>query len=574
MKLNYCILTLLLLPALAGCYYDEERTVYFDRPVEAAFTLSVQANSSSASRMSGEVTQAGGNFRGLQDLWAIPFATQGKISSTDRPKAFDTEGLLANEYSRTTSQFYFFEGCHFMTGVSSFLVYGRARATLGADGRPLDKVGFGSVVANIPATAYPDGISFVPESIYDDVEAPEEANAIADYLTTVANAHTTFMGRTYTWRAAADTKLRTYHQNFVGQRNESTALLASSTANVKMYVGALREQIFDLHYEAGTVESLLRSAILDAIDAGYDQLPANYPASINLPDGAAVVRWDGVRFQPQTTTTTLANVSSIRRYAYPAELYYFANSQIKTSTQDNRHDYYDSESTWNSVLSQYEQDNGVVTNNTTAVAIKEPLKYAVASLQVWVKPHDTTTLADADGRAVSISNSVFPLTGIIVGSQRPVGFDFVPLSDSDVDTRFIYDSNPSPSEQLYLSANGSTATTNTLVLQTCDGEDVTFIVEFQNNSSYSFRCLDGLVYPGTRFYLAGKIESKDTPDNEYAKRAFTKDYTTRVGITIASLAKAYNAVPDILSPKLELGVELTPQWTMTMPSIISLNGEH
>ena len=55
------------------------------------------------------------------------------------------------------------------------------------------------------------------------------------------------------------------------------------------------------------------------------------------------------------------------------------------------------------------------------------------------------------------------------------------------------------------------------------------------------------------------------------KSRVTKDYTTTVGITFVSLAKAYNTVPDLLSPQLEVGVQLTPQWTLVTPTIVPLN---
>ena len=560
----------MMLAVLSGCKDYDEWMAEESHPVEAALMLSV-SSMSNVTRMSGDIVQANGNFRGLMDLRAIPFATLSKVTAADRPKAYDTEGLRSDEYAKSDSRFYFFETCSFMSGVSSFLVYARANAATDADGLPQDPAANGSLVADLSVRAAPADIRFAPRPIYADSDAPVYGEAIAECLTAVATTAASFGGQTYRWRAASDTRLRAFYQNFTGQGDATNALIPSSTANVQQYLSALRQQIYALTFEANTVGAALRTAILDAIDEQNALLPANYPASVGLPAGAAVVQWNGTRFEPQTTTTTLSAISNIRRYAYPAELYYFANSLIKTSERDSRQPCYASESTWNNILGQYEHDNATITTNTTAVAIKKPLQYAVACLKIGFN-NSASALTDAKGNAVSIGASTFPLTGIIVGSQRPVGFDFVPTSDSDFDTRFIYDSNPvtATGQQLCLGGN-TTATTNTLVLQTCDGEEVTLILEFLNNSGTAFRGLNGVVYPGTRFYLIGSIEPKASPSSDYEKRAFTQDYTTQIAVTAASLAKAYNVLPDILAPHLEVGVQLTPQWTLVTPTMVSLN---
>ena len=557
----------MILAAMCGCRDYDGWVVAESLPVEATLTLSVSTSQSGTTRMTGDAVQANGNFRGLMDLRAIPFATQGKVTISDLAKAFDTEGLHAEEYSKSVSRFYHFETCNFMTGVSSFLVYGRALTSTGTNGQPIDKAANGSLIATVSTRANPSDISFTPDPIYNGQDAPDEGYMMANCLTDIANTQVWYMGRSYSWRAAANTDLRAFFLNFTADGQ----LLAASTANVQQHLNALRMHIHALNFAENTVEATLRTAILEAIDNGSELLPRNYPASAGLPAGAAVMMWNGTQFVPQTTTTTLANISSIRRYAYPAELYYYANSLIKTSNSDNRQLYYPTESSWNDILGHYEYDNSVVSNNTTAVAIKEPLQYGVACLQLGFNSDMPSTLGDADGSPVSIASEHFPLTGIIVGSQRPVGFDFTPLSDSDVDTRFIYDSNPlsGSGQRLFLGQN-SPETTNTLVLQTCDGEDVTLILEFQNNSGSAFRGLNGVVYPGTRFYLIGSIEPKASPVADYEKRVFTQDYTTTITATAASLANAYNVMPDILKPHLEIGVQMVPQWTMATPASVEL----
>ena len=52
---------------------------------------------------------------------------------------------------------------------------------------------------------------------------------------------------------------------------------------------------------------------------------------------------------------------------------------------------------------------------------------------------------------------------------------------------------------------------------------------------------------------------------------FTQDYTTTVNMRVTSLANAYNCMPDLLEPRLEIGVQLTTKWEQTTPTNIILN---
>ena len=114
------------------------------------------------------------------------------------------------------------------------------------------------------------------------------------------------------------------------------------------------------------------------------------------------------------------------------------------------------------------------------------------------------------------------------------------------------------------------------MLQSYKNEDVNIILEFENNSGEQFTCIDGIVYPGTRFYLIGKVEASlyNSPDpnvhSENKDQVFTKDYITTVNMTVSSLARAYNVPPNLLSNNLEIGVETTPQWEAATPTIIRL----
>ena len=85
-----------------------------------------------------------------------------------------------------------------------------------------------------------------------------------------------------------------------------------------------------------------------------------------------------------------------------------------------------------------------------------------------------------------------------------------------------------------------------------------------------FKCLNGWVYPGTRFYLVGEVKLKDGEggDQDSQGRVFTQDHTTTIQMTVTSLEKAYNVLPSILAKNLEIGVKTTPMWTAATPGSV------
>ena len=113
--------------------------------------------------------------------------------------------------------------------------------------------------------------------------------------------------------------------------------------------------------------------------------------------------------------------------------------------------------------------------------------------------------------------------------------------------------------------------TNTLVLQSKDGTNVRFALEFTNNKE-DFEGANGTVFKDTKFYLVGTIEvtGGHTGSEEYKNRAFTKDYLTVGTVTINSLQQAYTYLPDLLDPRLEIGIKLIPKWIQSTTTNVPL----
>ena len=155
-----------------------------------------------------------------------------------------------------------------------------------------------------------------------------------------------------------------------------------------------------------------------------------------------------------------------------------------------------------------------------------------------------------------------PLKGVIIGGQHTVGFNMKPQgAQTDVDGRFIYDTN-------IIDGNK----TSTLVLQSYDDEKVPVILEFENKTGQAFTGKDGTVYPETRFYLIGMIDPADKKEEgkDYTNRVFTQDYTTTMSMSVTSLAKAYTCMPDLLAPRLEIGVQVVTKWIQATTTNVEL----
>lgn len=518
-----------------------------EKLAQVSLAFSVSGTAMPQTRSSVDIIQQTGQpFRGLTDLHFVSFQVQREVQSGDTPYPATVSG--GDSQDGKNAKFFFYNGIELSIGSRSMLVYAKAAGITNKTGKAQN----GSTVATYPANLAPSGITFSSERIFTGSVITtggekSDAEKIADYLTDIAN--------TEGW--AEEHELR---QNFIGKGAVAPSLIAGSSASVNAYVAKLQEEV------TNKMSGDVKVAILAKIAAKPDQLttPSKfYPASIGLPDGAAALKWDATnkKFVPQTTTT-LQGVNSMNVFAYPAELCYYSNSLLYTSDNPISHTGYSSETDWTTdVLPDYGSAPGVISSTTRAVAIKEPLQYGVARLDVTIKAQTTKNasnkdiLLDGEGNEIEVGTTSFPLTGIIVGGQRRVGFNFKPLSAADPQS-MVYDKyvvkDNNTSAYLLSTTPAATDAVHTLLLQSYDGEDVTIILEFKNdckdseNKGIAFKGIDGIINPGTKFYLIGTIlKPTEETGKEYTKRVFTQDYITTAKIEIGSLSRAYNAVPDL-----------------------------
>ena len=612
MKRLICYIWTLLLFAtiITGC--SENDDTFYNKGavrVDLAFTLSGPA--ANKTRMADDVVQTN-SARPYDILRIIPM-----IGNNIDPQSFTNQEIVHKTTPK--ADFYHYGNCDMSAGVNKCIVYAKAQAvalvnskahngslTVLYDDNTLDPLEYPDNFPTINAETDISKISFSPVSMLanEDIgdnpgsnpETPgdyDDAWALANYLTTIANASVEVPGDTYYWRTYNDNTLKILFQNFTNNVNNASTgqALAGSATNVKKWASLLKSALESQSFDEGSVAKKLKDRILTLID-DPSSITSTYPRNYDLPDGAAVLQWVETTngntttgsFVPQTQTTTLANINSISRYVYPPELYYFVNSDIRC--KESQVDYqtvYGSSTNWEGFLSEAEfvnanpaDDITAVTGTTKAVALKDPVQYAVAHLQVSAKAAGSFT--DVNGQEVTMNDN-FPLTGVIVGGQRAVDYQFEPTTTSDENVKFVYDSEVNEYDDEHETYAHYLTTSfqelaNTLVLQTNDEEDVTIILEFENKSGSQFYGVNNeIIYPDTRFYLVGTIpyNAGEGGDDISAGRVFTKAYTTVVNLTVNSLANAYNVLPNILTSDLEVGVEVMTKWIAAKPTTVVLN---
>ena len=558
MKRNHFILFIFLLGlTMVSCSEGDDMSVGGSNDKQTAQQVDLLVNVGSRALESLEVSASAAHraptFSEMEQLVVIPYRTNGSTVSANDDPLIDLVGAdednLAKKHETGKYNTYYVNTCHMMTGTDRLLVYGKAKP-VSADLKVNGQLSALPTIRKKTAD-----IQFSLTSIRESTEADADAQALATYMTKIAN--------TEGWSTTDDPTLKSYYLDFVRIGSEGVGLISGAAANIRAFVAALKVLL-------ETKGDALSSAIIANID-GTNISTNTYPRSLGLPDGAAAIRWMGDHFEVKTTTTQLDNINGINRYTYPAELVFFTDSPIRTSAEEVSKTTYQNmaaNTPWATFLGQHYNGSTAVNTNTKAVAVENPLQYGVANLQLTLTSM-AATLRDAKDMPVTNADMThLPLKGVIIGGQHTVGHNMKPRGEqTDVDGRFIYETtvdNTSIATQGYK--------TNTLVLQSYDDEEVPVILELENKTEHAFTGKDGIVYPDMRFYLIGVIDPADKKEagKDYTNRVFTQDYTTTMSMRVISLANAYTSMPDLLAPRLEVGVQVVTKWIQATTTNVEL----
>ena len=359
--------------------------------MKTSFTLSVglpggnsSSNAKPMTRMSETETQAQTTpvFRGMDKMTLIPFSTTEAIKSSDTRTGTTninlpntTVNTLLSGQITSTGNAHVYTDVSVPVGVSSFLFYGKAvDATAGTDAsEAAEMFKYGSLTTAGLSAGAPSGINFTPKQIYESGAVDTKASALATYLTTIAGSSYSADSKTYKWSEVAPdaqsqgSALQTLYKNF-------TSLTAGSSASVQDAVQELYTSLNSLLKGNQTaVNNGIINKIIENIKTGATvdtdgklTLKSDYtgfPANINLPDGAVTVKCTDGTFTAQTSasyTIDGTQTAALSDYVYPANLWYRANTLIKTSDKVLT-DKYVNGTAWDAILADYDGD-GVVKN--------------------------------------------------------------------------------------------------------------------------------------------------------------------------------------------------------------------
>ena len=321
---------------MAGCANDDEYAAQGEPVnVELGYAFSSPGASALTRQAAEVITSETTSPRLPYYLRFIPL-----VNNNPQLSEFGWEDPVSKDDPR--ARFYRSRYCSLNIGVNGFLVYGSVmNKAVPENAYSNVKMYNGSLIENFPSSItdvndVQEGITFNLESIYPEINViPTEAQTLAGYM----NAITQVTG----WGTSTNDLLKGLLTKFTNDGN----CLPGSAASVKVWIEKFIESVQTSLDNSATPDEI--KTILSAIKTeattqkGHigEITPSSYPRNYQLPDGAAVLRWADVtegnetvkRFVPQINATTLDNINSMARFAYPAPLYYFIASEIKTSEE-------------------------------------------------------------------------------------------------------------------------------------------------------------------------------------------------------------------------------------------------
>lgn len=561
--------------------------------VKTQFTISFPKNVASTRQSATTVQNAQtiASFRGMDNIVLLPFAATGDVNTdpiaSTATKLGDaislTKIIVPSEQAVTNSipaaalkansNSVLYNDVTIPVGTGSFLFYGKAT----------DATGGNFVNGSLTMTSgQPNAIKFDPVQTYPSTTSASTVGAaLATYLSSIAQAGS-FSSETNqsTWEATTNTGLKDLYDKFVslkaGSSRTAQAAVQDLYSTIKNNTDAVSVAIIaaitNNTYVSSTEGGVLTfTATIGNSEATY------FPGDVSLPDGAALLSYNEDTNTFTQVTDGDGNTGTLTAkyadYVYPASLYYYCNSGIKTSNSSKQSEYNETQD-WSTISGKY-TDGTTVGTATRSVAILDPIQYGVGRLDAAVKL-DGTTLYDKNGDAYTVPASGFTVTGILIGGQKQVGYDFKPTTETTTYT--IYDNITKSNETISATGTIASNTNYTLALETGADQVVNVAVELLNNGA-DFEGADGVVPAGCKFYLVAQLTPDPALDNVSGtlNQVFKQDHKTIVTFTIKAglpkndgsfptggntvgLGKAYNTIPDLRTPQLELGLSVDMTW--------------
>ena len=406
-------------------------------------------------------------------------------------------------------------------------------------------------------------------------------------------------------------RLKNYFNSTVPENGAAVTGVSFNTATGDVINTFINDTAWPTSSQVADPDAKPTSAYFDAIK----ELNLNdFPEGLyKVPAGAAHYKFDAskqqFKYQQDYNSSAVGNGTfNVSSYYYPAELCYFGNSPVRTSSNQVRpNDYPNGVANWKNDNSWPASNwSGThVISSTKAVAMKNNINYGTSLLKTEIKYAGATvgdnnvlydnnhniqkyknpsiSSTDEPNKQITISGTSFQLKGILIGGQsKKVGWDYLPKT-SDNTIGYIYDNAIASSS---IPATGTSAANYTLVFDNYNvnpsngKQDIVYVaLELVNNTGEDFFGEHGLIRNGGTFYLVGQLDpdgkaptwaNSDHPLPPYntngttnqVARVFIQDYTTSVVFKIGpySLQHAFLTVPDLRYSSLTLGLSVDLNW--------------
>lgn len=564
--------------SMVSCSSEEEMKPQNGKreEVKTSFTLSV-GSVKHGTRMKADAVQTNSEFKGMTGIQLFPF----KGSPDVNPQIAITPIRLADftTFDNTAVNAKIYSNVTIPVGVDHFVFYGMIPDNYKENGELRASYERNSLTttSTLDNDIYFNLVSWNEDLTLDGINGNANAIKILNALNGINTALTAAIA----------------NANQAAATIQANALTACQSAWIKMRAGssasvlALAEKLYnrikgmeDYNTYANAVSHEILVHFNDNSDNGGDinngyklswKNTTNFPTTgdITLPDGAVSVKYDNSNNQFSYVANSVdgMDMTDVAKYMHPARLSYFVKTQAMTRTAPYLTE--NNPTTWSEDLYN-EYEYSPVNLATQSVILKDQIQYAVGRLDVQVKIADVSLYdsgsgvqnsADEDPQLVIAPAQGYPLSAVLIGGQKQVNWDFT-TSNSDV-TYTIYD-NEMTSNNIVAKKGDYSDVNHTLALETKEDETIKVCLEFTNTGNDFYGHENQIIPSGSKFYLIADLKPgthvKENPNSK--NQVFLQDYTTTAKLTIGanSLKNAYNVIPDLRSPKLELGLSVDLTW--------------
>lgn len=577
----------LVLP-FAGCSNEDDPTPNgpgSGETVKTQFAINIPYAKKAETKMSDVNTQQdGASFLGMKNIRLVPYvATKWSTSQTiDRILALDDIGA-GNVSGNETQKIY--SEVDIPVDTDHFLFYGEANPNTPTN------VANGTLTATLDGQTSRADIKFKLVDIFSGTSFGDAETALLTLLNNVENAKdilTTWASYSKSSGTSGDKLvLKQLYNSFIemeaGSANSILRLMQSLYTEVsKIRTGTTEGNVAASIKTAITTAVTRNNVSLALTDDGSGILSmtftedgtdiSNFPANLNLPDGAARVTFDfdSEDFIPNNFSLDVGDGTNgklkIENLTYPSSLYYFVESDLKASADASAE--FPSNGSWDGYT--WDETTWTQTSveaSTKTIAMTKPVQYGVGLLVATVKV-GSNGLIDKGGNTVNIGSG-FELTGVLIGGQPDeLGWNMYSSSatwskviyDAAVPSNTVTETASSPNYTLALDnskfdADGTRSATQDVVK---------IVIELKNGTGKNIVGQDGTIFPDAKFYLVAQLDptsnSVTNVTNVTYPSVFMQDYKTTANLTITSLKNAYNTIPDLGSSSLRFGLAVDLEW--------------